>query len=124
MKQQIAASLLACAFVLAPAAFAADRKTDTDASTLRFTKTLSAVFSEAAEHNQVTRGEQQMVIAANPSPNVLVARKNLDGSVTIGCFNNGESALRFVAAPHMQTPAQRTPPAQQTPAAQRTPEVK
>jgi hypothetical protein len=106
MKPSIAALLAAGALFLAPAAFAADAVQQT--LSLRFSRDLGAIFAEAAEHRQIVSGEHQMVLAENPATNVLLARRNRDGSITIGCFDDAESARRFFA----RTPAVAVPGAE------------
>lgn len=99
MKQTIAASVVAVALVVAPAAPAAAGQNEAkEPTSLRFSSSLAKVFADAAAHQRVENGEHAMVLAENPGTNVMVARRNADGSITIGCFDNAPAARRFVAA--------------------------
>ena len=106
MKQAIAASVVAVALVLAPAVpAAAGQNAGQESTALRFSKGLSAIFAEAAAHQQIATGERGMVLAENPATSVIVARRNADGSITIGCFDNAPAASRFAAATPQTAPS-------------------
>lgn len=101
MKHPIASSVVAVALLMSPAVFAADQKQRelrTEAKPLPVGITLSALFAHAGEAPKVTAGEHGMQIIDNPVSEVLIARRNADGTVSTACVDSEAAARRFFAA--------------------------
>ena len=109
MKHRIAA-VVAVALLVASAVFAADqtapqKQATADSSlSLRFGRSIATLFASVADHRQVTALPDGAVIAENPATNVMVARRNRDGSVMMQCVDN-EAAARAFFEPANRVPA-------------------
>jgi hypothetical protein len=110
MNHRIAAWAVAGALVLTPAVFASSpkEKSTRDPGTVAqktdqlqvpiLPITLSEIFARAAQDARITTGEHGMQIADNPAVQVLVARRNTDGTISKACVDSEEAARRFFAA--------------------------
>ena len=118
MKRAFAASVVASMLVLSPAAFAASPRqaeavveagpvsrtpaVPVEAGertlTVSFARSLRTLFAETAQHVTVDVMPGGAVIAENQATNLMVARRNPDGTLTIHCVDNEEAAHRFFTA--------------------------
>lgn len=101
MKHPIAASVVAVALVVAPAVFAAEQKQReprAETKPLPMGMNLSALFARAGEAPKVTDGPHGMQIVDNAAAEVVIVRRNADGSVSRACVDSEAAARRFFAA--------------------------
>ena len=106
MTRRIAVVPLLCLFVTS-ASMAVERSAAQPAErplTLSFGRGLKTLFATVAHDRDVTVMADGTVIAGNPATNVLVARRNRDGSITTRCMDNEAAARAFFEAA-VQTPA-------------------
>ena len=99
MKHPIAASVVAVALVVTPV-FATEQKqreARSDAKPLPVGISLSELFARAGEAPKVTAGEHGMQIVENPISEVLIAKRNADGTVSTACVDSEAAARRFFA---------------------------
>jgi hypothetical protein len=96
MKRSIAASVVAVALMV-PAVFAAEQK-QKETKPLPVGMSLSAMFARLGEAPKVTNGEHGMQIVENPVAEVVIARRNADGTVSTACVDSEAAARRFFAA--------------------------
>lgn len=111
MKHPIASSVVALALVAVPAVHAAagqkQRDPGAEPQPLPIAMSLSAIFAHVNDAPKVTNGEHGMQIVDNPAPEVVIARKNADGTVSTACVESEAAARRFfAAAPKSNTPQQ------------------
>jgi hypothetical protein len=112
MTRQAAVVHLICLF-LASTGTAAGAKTGTSAAkdvavaatasgpaalTLPFARSLHTLFAIAAEHRVEKVTPDGATVAENLATNVMVARRNPDGTMTIRCLDDEASARRFFEA--------------------------
>jgi hypothetical protein len=101
MKRAFAASVVAFVLVLTPAAFAAGPKESgapVEVGPLPISMNLSALFARAGEAPKVTNGAHGMQSVENPFPEVVIAKRNTDGTVSTACVDSEAAARRFFAA--------------------------
>jgi hypothetical protein len=110
MNHRIAALVVAGTLALTPAVFAgspkdksspdpqtvAQKTIDLQVSILPLT--LSTIFARAAQDARIINGEHGMQIADNPAVEVVIARRNTDGTLSRACVESEEAARRFFAA--------------------------
>jgi len=110
-RQSVVALSFAASLALATFAGAAETKTEADAraaanqvaaaakAAAATPITLSQIFAEVADNLEMVTGPHGLVITKVTTPEVIVVRREADGTRSAACVNSEKAAREFFNAP-------------------------
>lgn len=95
----IAGGLLAAASVAfgGDAVVSSRKDVVTSSASVRAPLTIEELFAEVASHTLIMSGAEGTTLFENPGTDVMIVRRNADGSTTHACVEDAAAARRFLS---------------------------